>query len=221
MPKETFFNLKKEKRDKVIQGLLEEFTYHNFDDASLSAAVKKIGIAKGSIYQYFEDKKDVFFFLIEHCGEIKKEFLKDINREDYEDFWTYFRAVYDYGYDMLENYPLESAFLHLLIDNMNSPSLEGIFSMMKKQAVDQMIIWVKPEVEQGHFRNDISIRELSFYLYTVSSSIIDYLKEFQDLDIKEKAKQKEPVYGKNNTGKPKFMAAVDANIAFLKQAMNA
>lgn len=220
MPRPTFHKLKKEKKERVINALLAEFTYHNFDDASITAVVKVLGIAKGSMYQYFEDKKDIFFFLIEHCGNIKKEFIKDLDRDDYPDFWSYLRAVYDHGFDMLAQYPLESAFLHLLMQNMNSPSLEGVFPAMKKQAIEQMQIWVEPEVKKGEFRTDLSIKQLAFYLYTIGSSLIDYLIEFHDLDIKENVKQGKKVYGASNS-KEKFMATVDANILFLKKAMNA
>lgn len=218
MPKKTFDNLKKEKKAKIIQGLLREFTLHNYDDASISAAVKHLKISKGSIYQYFDDKKDVFFFLIQHCSEIKSGFIREIDREDYPDFWSYFRSLYSYGFDMLLKYPQESAFLHLLTDNVNTPSLQDLFSQMKKQTLDEIEQWVKIEVEQGNFRNDLSTRELAYYLYNISSNLVDAIKTFHNIDIKENIKSSKPVYGTN--GKTDFMKVVDSNIQFLKQAMN-
>ena len=59
MPKETFLNLPEEKRNRILDAAIQEFAANPYDVASISNIVRKVGIAKGSFYQYFEDKKDL------------------------------------------------------------------------------------------------------------------------------------------------------------------
>lgn len=64
MPKATFFNLPAEKRDRIVELAIEEFAERPYAQASLSRIVARAGIAKGSIYQYFENKFDLYRWLL-------------------------------------------------------------------------------------------------------------------------------------------------------------
>lgn len=75
MPKSTFFNLPEEKRRQILDLAIEEFAYNDYKTASISNIVARAGIAKGSLYQYFEDKRDLYLYLIQLAGEEKKHFL--------------------------------------------------------------------------------------------------------------------------------------------------
>jgi len=70
MPKDTFFNLSYEKKKKIIDAAVQEFSTRRFSEASLNQIVKTAKIPWGSFYQYFEDKEDIFGFVY---GEILKE----------------------------------------------------------------------------------------------------------------------------------------------------
>ena len=65
MPKETFFNLPEDKRTLICQVAIDEFAAHSFDRVSINRIVARSGIAKGSFYQYFENKHDLFLYLLQ------------------------------------------------------------------------------------------------------------------------------------------------------------
>ncbi len=69
MPKETFFNLPQEKQHRILDISLEEFYNHGYEKASISRIVETAGIAKGSFYQYFEGKEDLFGFIAQVARE--------------------------------------------------------------------------------------------------------------------------------------------------------
>lgn len=75
MPKPTFFNLPDDKRELIIRLAVDEFADNDYDTASISKIVAQAGIAKGSFYQYFEDKRDLYLFLLSEGTRIKGEFL--------------------------------------------------------------------------------------------------------------------------------------------------
>lgn len=59
MPKETFFNLQEEKKNKIIKAAKDEFERVSIEHASIKNIVEQAGIARGSFYQYFESKEDL------------------------------------------------------------------------------------------------------------------------------------------------------------------
>ena len=50
MPKEVFYNLAKEKQEKIIFVLKEEFKAKPFQKVNVKEIVEKAGIARGSFY---------------------------------------------------------------------------------------------------------------------------------------------------------------------------
>ena len=72
MPKDTFYNLSEEKKKRIFDAAVREFSTRRFSEASINQIVKNAGIPKGSFYQYFADKEDIYLYV----GE---EMSKDIN----------------------------------------------------------------------------------------------------------------------------------------------
>jgi AcrR family transcriptional regulator len=75
MPKQTFFNLPADKQEQIIQVALDEFAENDYDSASISRIVARAGIAKGSFYQYFADKEDLYAYLLGMLAQAKTAFL--------------------------------------------------------------------------------------------------------------------------------------------------
>ena len=65
MPKDTFFRLPDDKRNRILKGAKKEFYNCSFSEASINRIIKDAEIPRGSFYQYFEDKKDLYLYVIE------------------------------------------------------------------------------------------------------------------------------------------------------------
>ena len=64
MPSATFFNLPGEKRRRLLDAAWEEMTAVSFDKVSINRIIQNAGIPRGSFYQYFTDKLELFRFLL-------------------------------------------------------------------------------------------------------------------------------------------------------------
>lgn len=107
MPKDTFFNLPNEKRERVMEAAINEFAERSYHDARITAIVDNAGIAKGSFYQYFEDKKDLFKYTIELAVTKKLEYVnRDImeNMQEYS-FFQLLRELYLSGFRFALEHP--------------------------------------------------------------------------------------------------------------------
>lgn len=67
MPSTTFLNLNGDKRKKVVQSLLLEFSNHSVSDAQVARIVKEAGIARGAFYKYFNDLQDAYGYLYQQA----------------------------------------------------------------------------------------------------------------------------------------------------------
>lgn len=72
MPKDTFYNLHSEKKERVVKVLKKVFEEKPFQEVTVKEIVEELDIARGSFYQYFEDLEDAYF-------EILKRELVDIH----------------------------------------------------------------------------------------------------------------------------------------------
>ncbi len=64
MPKTTFFRLSPEKKNRIIDAAISEFSEHSYDNTSIHRIVAGAEISTGSFYQYFENKKDLYFYIL-------------------------------------------------------------------------------------------------------------------------------------------------------------
>ena len=71
MPTKTFLRLPEEKQARFMDAAWAEFTRVSYADTSISNIVKVAGISRGSFYQYFTDKDDLFSYLME---EVRRHF---------------------------------------------------------------------------------------------------------------------------------------------------
>lgn len=217
MPKQTFFNLSEQKRKQITDAFLREFAVKAFDEASITIVVKQLGIAKGSIYQYFEDKLDLYRYLIGLCSALKQQYVASIERNNYPDYWAYFRALYEHGFLFDQENPLESHFLHNLTQNLYSPSIKDLYEQMLQQIVTGFEAMVKYEVEAGRFRADIPIRTMGFLLYKIGVSIQEELAFSGLIQPQKSIQQNLPVYQGKKTA---LMNTVEHYIQLAQAAFN-
>ncbi|WOD39665.1 TetR/AcrR family transcriptional regulator [Nodosilinea sp. E11] len=95
MPNATFFNLPNAKRQGIVNCAIAEFASTDYDSASISNITKQAKIAKGSFYQYFADKKDLYLHLIDLATEQKIAYFKASHPPDSQlGFFGYLRWLF-------------------------------------------------------------------------------------------------------------------------------
>ncbi len=104
MPKTLFHDLTPEKQSVIFHAGLTEFSTNPFDDASINQIVKRAGIARGSFYLYFEDKEDLFFYILETLlTEKLSRFIPTVLHEDSPDLFGSYRTVFGFLLTVLDD----------------------------------------------------------------------------------------------------------------------
>lgn len=75
-------NLDSEKRDRIINSAIEEFSTYPFNKASTNTIVKNAGISKGLLFHYFGNKKELYDYISKFV--VEKLFNEVSGRIDWE-----------------------------------------------------------------------------------------------------------------------------------------
>lgn len=175
MPSTTFTKLPAAKRDKFIRVAMEEFASAGYEKASVTQIVKKLKIAKGSVYQYFENKKELYFYLIELCNTARQEYMKPVLRNPPESFWdlyiSLFMASLRFDYEQAEM----STLLANASQEKYADDLGNIMISQKKKSIDFMRGLLERELLRGGLRYDVDVDVMAFFASNITNGIWDYL----------------------------------------------
>ena len=81
MPMKLFTELDSEKQERILDAALKEFAEYGYENGSTNRIVKNCGISKGSLFKYFENKEDLYFYLIDTVSaEMAEETRVDIGK---------------------------------------------------------------------------------------------------------------------------------------------
>ncbi|MDR2654840.1 MAG: TetR/AcrR family transcriptional regulator [Oscillospiraceae bacterium] len=76
MPTQTFLNLPEEKQGRILRAAIEEFGKRNVQQANLANIISAAGISRGSLYQYFPNKEDMYIYIFETLRADRAEYVK-------------------------------------------------------------------------------------------------------------------------------------------------
>ena len=190
----TFKNLPVERQEEIIAVCLEEFALHEYQAASLSTIVTNLNLAKGSFYRYFENKKTLYFFLLEYCIDkrIKSdaEYIKDPSAEIFDLMLEHLVAKMQFD----KKFPLHSAFIYNVMQEKNSDELGNIQLTSKLKALDAIKPLIKASIKNKSIRKDLDPDTLAFMVFKIQFMILEYIEMTYKIDFRKNIRDKKPLY---------------------------
>lgn len=201
MPKVTFFNLSEEKQQTLLCAAKKEFSRVPLFNASISNIIKDAGIPRGSFYQYFDDKEDTFFFLLnEFAKDKKKDFhriLTELQGDIFETTIEFFEVIMKEQEDFhfLKNallnmtYQIESTFERMISDDeLNEKNFDYLHQLIDKSKLniddDKELSHILQIITAVTFRNMI-------HAFATNMAYDEAMKDFLiDMNLLKKGLQK-------------------------------
>lgn len=94
MPTKTFFNLSQAKQQRLLKAARQEFSRVPLYDASINKIIATAGIPRGSFYQYFKDKTDLYYYYFEKLNQEHKNLWLKTLRDNHGDLFISFRQYF-------------------------------------------------------------------------------------------------------------------------------
>lgn len=181
MPKDTFFNLPEEKRKRILDAAIDEFANYPFHKATISRIVQKADIPKGSFYQYFEDKKDLFKYIVSLGGDKKLKHLnKVIENTEATDFFKLLRDVYLAGIKFAKENPKLAMIGEIFLKSSDSELKNEILDDTITKAKRFLRDLLEKGIENGDIDPRVDVEVVSMMLTSFNVSLTEYF--FGELD---------------------------------------
>lgn len=179
MPSETFFNLPEDKRQRFIDAAVDEFSSRPYDQASITRIVKRLGIAKGSVYQYFDGKLDLFTWLVHQAGARRTSRFVSTG-----DPLNDMAAAWADGLEQWKAEPKWNRLLIRLLEPTTEPGLQQLARETRTLAHAHTVGWLKEAEQQGRLRSGVDIHTSAwFVLGVMQQGLLDAFFDRADTDL--------------------------------------
>lgn len=177
MPKETFFNLKEEKQEKVMRTAINEFLSCGYEGANVGKIAKRASVAKGSMYQYFENKKELFLFSVQWATKYiitKYDSLLNIPESGINFFDYIYESSKELWSKITEERDLIIFIQDVFLGKYRSVTDESLDYMLKMSEGYTLEI-IRQGKKLGHIRKDIDDNILAMFMTGTSMKIKEYM----------------------------------------------
>ena len=215
MPKPTFLNLPEEKRQAFLKIALAEFADNDYNSASVSKIVERAGIAKGSLYQYFEDKQDLFLYLLEISNQEMMQAIRQSPPPDPDaGFFETLRWQMSITVRTAVQYPVQSRLARRAYTSP-LPFRDRMLEQARKVRSEHFEAMVKKAQADGELRPDLDAAVASFMVQGLMSDLGPFLQsKFGEADKKRRGKRKD-----DWVTRPEVEQVFDQVIAVLKSGL--
>lgn len=139
-----------EKRCRIVDAALQEFAAHSFNEASINRIIKNAEIPKGSFYQYFKNKEDLYLYFLD---EVSKEFTDPLllEKEMYPDA-NFFEVIQHTNREVLKlkNIKPEYIEIRMRAELDNNEFIRNI----RKKSTEKYIKIIERDKERGIIKPD-------------------------------------------------------------------
>ena len=182
MPSSTFLNLPDRKRQLITDLAIAEFASHDYDSASISNVVKQAKIAKGSFYQYFEDKQDLYLYLVDLASQKKIAFLKASRPPQPQmGFFPYLRWLFGVGTQFDLAHPALSQVVNRAVYG-DGPCREMAIERAQVASSGYLQELVRQGIEQGDIDTQIQPDLAVFVVHTLAAGLRYFIPQRLGLD---------------------------------------
>jgi TetR/AcrR family transcriptional regulator len=165
VPRETFKNLESDKQQRILDTAVEEFSSHGFRQASVNRMVQKLGIAKGSIFQYFGTKEGLFSVVFDHAVELVRRSLRQVKQLTAEtDFFECLRQSLIAGVHFIDRHPKVYKIYLKMVFQEDFPLRAEFLQQVHLFSADYLRPLVQAGIAGGDVRSDLDIDTAVFFL---------------------------------------------------------
>lgn len=181
MPKETFLKLPQEKKEKIFRESIKEFGEQGYEKGNIAKIAKEAGIAKGSLYQYFQDKKGLYLYCVKEAYSISMRYAssKIKNIEEINIIDLFYEGFKDTWLFLKEEQALYTFLLTLTYDNKHNIKDDALTYILE-QGRTFMRNLIETNKEKGYIKKDISTETILVFIEGISARMKEHMRDFAE-----------------------------------------
>lgn len=173
---EKFFDLKKEKQDRIINAAMKVFALEGYAHASTDEMVREAHISKGLLFHYFISKLSLYGFLYDYAVRfVTLELSRDVSNDE-TDYFVLQGQLLNAWADAMRQYPYIRLFLKRCDEERNEEALERIRD--KRATFTALFAEIDSRSDDSAFRPGVDAgRVRAMVGYTLSGVLAEADKE--------------------------------------------
>lgn len=169
---ESFFNLRAEKQEHIINAALIVFARNGYKKASIADIAEEAGIAKGMVIYYFGSKKNLYLYLAELCGKIMVEEMEKGFDKSVTDFFDKLKMITDIKIAVIKRHPAVISFLTSLYYETHMDVREEVKQFIAN-GVNIRGKWIFDGMDITKFKDDVDPKLLERFLVWTGEGMAD------------------------------------------------
>ncbi len=153
-----FFSLDTIKQERIINAALKEFAKNGYEKASTNEIIKEAEISKGSLFSYFNSKKELYLFLFDYVSKIIDQIYAEVDLSE-TDFFERMRQIGLIKFKIMKQYPQAFDFLKSAPIE-NSPEVKGDIAAIGKRLIEAGMGMSYKNIDFAKFRDDMDIQKM-------------------------------------------------------------
>lgn len=175
MPKETFFNLPQEKRAAIYYSALKEFSAKGFEKSNVGEIAKAAQVSKGSMYQYFVDKDELFLYCVKTALDISFKATYSEEQSVNISIFDYIRGSLERGLNFLQGHFAEYLFLQIIFLDKQNRLYKQMMDYALEYSDNMLLKIIQANKDKGFIRNDIDDVSILLFIEGVSIQFKEYI----------------------------------------------
>jgi len=131
---DRFFELKKEKQDRIINAAFKVFSQNGYYHSSTDEIVKTANISKGLLFHYFENKIGLYSFLYDYATKFVTLELSAHVEKTETGFFDIYKQILEAKGDTMCQYPYIFSFLKKAEEETDKEAISVIYERRDKYA---------------------------------------------------------------------------------------
>lgn len=181
MPSDRFMRLSSMKQQRILNAAIDEFSERAFADVNLANIVRNAGIARGSLYQYFANKEDLYRYVLEEIARRKMKFLNPLLfQNDNLSFLQLFRELFLSGIQFAQTEPRLTKIGQILMRE-KGPLYQEMIAKGREQAYQLYEAYIRRDQSKGLIRKEFDSSLLARMITQLINNVTfeDFVQEDQ------------------------------------------
>lgn len=188
----TFTNLPQDRQEAVVMAAAEEFALKDYESASLSEIVKKLGLAKGSFYRYFDSKLSLYRYVLNYGLQLRLQHEGKVLQKPHDDFFDLLVENFQEKIAFDLKHPLFSALAYKALQEQHEDVRETQREL-KGQIIGVLTEMLKEQQRRGIVRKDIDVKLMAYSIFSIQAGMYDYLADRFGVDIRANILARKPI----------------------------
>jgi AcrR family transcriptional regulator len=153
MPTVTWARVDPARRAAVVEAAEAEFGAHGFSRGNLNVIARRAGVAKGSLFQYFADKRDLYAFIADVASQRVRTYMEDriLELDPSRPFFDFLTDWLDVWVAYFADHPHERALHAAATLEVDTEARVSVQNVIHRHYLEVL----RPLVRDAHTRGDL------------------------------------------------------------------